>query len=102
MARKPTIGTHPLKRHGRLIQNLIHEPDDATLLEELENIKHVLNHDTPLTWLIEILTEELWKEEQFQGGDLSIQSIPGLQTVWDYLTKHLAQDQKATGDTIRS
>jgi hypothetical protein len=52
----------------RLIQNLIHEPSDATLLEEIEDIKHTMSQDTPLSWLIETLTEELWKEEKFQGA----------------------------------
>ena len=66
---------------GRLIQNLIHEISEGTLLEELEDIKHALSQDTPLSWLIEKLTDELWKEEQFQNGDLPTQSVPGLQTV---------------------
>jgi hypothetical protein len=66
---------------GRLIQNLIHETSEDTLLEELEDIKHALSQDTPLSWLIEKLTDELWKEEQFQNGDLPTQSVPGLQTV---------------------
>jgi hypothetical protein len=92
----------PSKDIERLIQNLIHEPSEATLLEELADIKNTLSHDTPLSWLIEILTEELWKEEQFQRGDLPIQSVPGLQTIWHHLTDHLRQDRKATGNTIRS
>ncbi len=74
---KPT----PSRDTDRLIQNLIHEPSEATLLEELEDIKHTMSQDTPLSWLIETLTEELWNEEQFQGGDLSIHLVPGLQTV---------------------
>jgi hypothetical protein len=49
----------PSKDIGRLIQNLIHEPSEATLLAELEDIKHTLSQDTPLSWLIEIFTEEL-------------------------------------------
>ena len=92
----------PSKDIGRLIQNLIHESSEATLLEELEDIKHIMSQDTPLPWLIETLTEELWKEEQSQGGDLSIHLVPGLQTVWHHLTAHIKQDQKVTGDTIRS
>ncbi len=71
----------PSKDIGRLIQDLIHEPSEVFLLEELEDIKHTMSQDTPLSWLIETLTEELWKEEQFQGGDLSIHLVPGLQTV---------------------
>ncbi len=54
---------------GKLIQNLIHEPSEDTLLEELEDLKHVLSQDKPLSWLVEILTDELWKGEQFQNGD---------------------------------
>jgi hypothetical protein len=42
---------------------------------------HTMSQDTPLSWLIETLTEELWNEEQFQGGDISIHLVPGLQTV---------------------
>jgi hypothetical protein len=57
---------------GRLIQNLIHEPSEATLLEELRDIKHTISQDTPLSWLTETLMEELWNEEQFQGGDLGV------------------------------
>ena len=74
---KPT----PSQDIGRLIQNLIHEPSEATLLEELEDIKHTMSQDTPLSWLTETLMEELWNEEQFQGGDLSIHLVPGLRTV---------------------
>ena len=61
-----------------------------------------MGQDTPLSWLIEILTEELWNEEQFQGGDLPVQCMPGLQTVWHHLTDHIKQDRKTTGNTIRS
>jgi hypothetical protein len=87
---------------GRLIQSLIDEPSEAILLRELEDIKNTLSHDTPLTWLIEILTEELWEEEQFQRGDLPLQSAPGLQMVWNHLGNHLGQNQRVTGNTIRS
>jgi hypothetical protein len=61
-----------------------------------------MNQDTPLSWLIETLTEELWKGEQFQEGDLSVHLVPGLQTVWQHLTAHIKQGRKVTGDTIRS
>ncbi len=61
-----------------------------------------MGQDTPLSWLIETLTAELWNEEQLQGGDIPIHSIPGLQTVWHHLKAHIKQDRKATGDTIRS
>ena len=71
----------PSQDIGRQIQNLIHEPSETVLLEELEDIKHTMSQDTPLSWLIETLTEELWNEEQLQGGDISIHSIPGLQPV---------------------
>jgi hypothetical protein len=95
---KPT----PSQDIGRLIQNLIHEPSEATLLEELEDIKHTISQDTPLSWLTETLMEELWNEEQFQGGDLSIHLVPGLRTVWHHLTAHIKHDRRVTGDTIRS
>ena len=92
----------PSQDIDRQIQNLIHEPSESILLEELEDIKHIMSQDTPLSWIIETLTEELWNEEQFQGGDISIQCMPGLQTVWHHLTAHIKQDRKATGNTIRS
>ncbi len=37
----------PSKDTGRLMQNLIHEPSETILLEELEDMKHTLDHDTP-------------------------------------------------------
>jgi hypothetical protein len=92
----------PSQDIGRQIQNLIHEPSETILLEELEDIKHTMIQDTPLSWLIETLTEELWNEEQFQGGDISIHWVSGLQTVWHHLTSHIKQDRRATGNTIRS
>ena len=92
----------PSQDIGRQIQNLIHEPSETVLREELEDIKHTMRQDTPLSWLIETLTAELWNEEQFQGGDLPIQCMPGLQTVWQHLTAHIKQDRKAKVDTIRS
>ena len=49
----------PPKDTGRLIQNLIHEPSESILLEEIANINHTLSQDTPLSWLIETFTEEL-------------------------------------------
>jgi hypothetical protein len=70
----------------RQIQNLIQEPTETALLEDLDDIKHTMGQDTPLSWLIETLTEELWNEEQFQGGDLPIQCMSGLQIVWHHLT----------------
>ena len=42
---EPTLS----KDIARLIQNLIHEPSEATLLEEIEDIKHTMNQDTPLS-----------------------------------------------------
>jgi hypothetical protein len=92
----------PSQDIGRQIQNLIHEPSETVLLEELDDIKHTMGQDTPLSWLIETLTEELWNGEQFQGGDLPIQCMTGLQTVWHHLTAHIKQDRKASGNTIRS
>ncbi len=92
----------PSQDIGRLIQNLIHEPSEVTLLEELEDIKRTMSQDTPLSWLTETLMEELWNEEQFQGDDISIHLVPGLQTGWHHLTSHIKQDRRSTGDTIRS
>ena len=41
-------GPTPSIETERLIQDLIHEPSEDILLEELEDIKHTLSHDTPL------------------------------------------------------
>jgi len=56
-----------------------------------------------LTWLNGIFTEELWEEEQFQGGYLlSDYNLYRLQTVWNHLSNHIGQNQQVTGNTIRS
>ena len=59
----------PSREMGQRITDLIHEPAHQTVLEELEEIKELLDKRTPITWLSDILTEELWTEEDFQGGD---------------------------------
>ena len=64
---------------GQRITDLIHEPAHQTVLEELEEIKELFDTRTPITWLSDILTEELWAEEDFQGGDTPLP--PGLTTV---------------------
>jgi hypothetical protein len=64
-------------------------PDIDHPFQRHRKIQHTLSQVTQLSWLTDILTEELWKEEQFQRGDLSIQSVPGLQTVCHHLTDHI-------------
>ena len=54
----------------QLILDLLHEPSDTTLLDELESINKTLNPKTPIGWLKETLSQELWEEETFQGGDV--------------------------------
>ena len=64
---------------GQRITDLTHEPAHQTVLEELEEIKELLDKRTPITWLSDILTEEPWSEEDFQGGDTPLP--PSLATV---------------------
>ena len=54
---------------------------------------------TPITWLSDILTEELWAEEDFQGGDTPLPPI--LTTVWEQLNHFLGHSQLVRGRTIR-
>jgi hypothetical protein len=53
----------------QLITDLLYEPSETALLDELESIKTILNPKTPISWLKETLSQELWEEEIFQGGD---------------------------------
>jgi hypothetical protein len=57
---------------GERIKDLIHEPSRLTLLEELEEVKELLNKETPTSCLQKTLAEELWEEEHFQKGDIPI------------------------------
>jgi len=68
-------------------------------MEGLAEVEGPLRRGTPISWLREVLAEELWEEEQFQGGNVPIP--PGLQTVWDQLSRFLGQHTRVTGDTIR-
>ena len=38
-------------------------------MEELDSITKILDPKTPIVWLKEIMSSELWEEELFQGGD---------------------------------
>ncbi len=42
----------------RLITDLLYEPSETVLLEELESIKKILNPKTPISWLKETLNQE--------------------------------------------
>ena len=55
-----------------IFEDLLHEPSETVLLDELESIKKTLNPKTPIGWLKETLGQELWEEEIFQGGDVLI------------------------------
>ena len=37
-------------------------------MDEFEEITDLLDTGTPISWLSDILTEELWVEESFQEG----------------------------------
>ena len=41
-------------------------------MEELDSIKKTLDVKTSIGWLKEILILEMWEEELFQGGDVSL------------------------------
>ncbi len=83
-----------------MITDLLHEPSETTLLDELESIKKTLNPKTPIVWLKETLSQELWEEEIFQGGDVPLP--PDLQTIWDRLSRHLGHSRQIPAVTIRT
>jgi hypothetical protein len=41
----------------QLITDLLHEPSDTSLLDELESIKKILDPKTPIVWLKETLSQ---------------------------------------------
>ena len=57
-----------------MIIDLLHEESEVVLIEELDSIKKILDPKTPIIWLKEILRLELWEEELFQGGDVTLPS----------------------------
>ncbi len=59
----------------QLITDLLYEPSETALLDELESIKTILNPKTPISWLKETLSQELWEEEIFQGGDAPLGGV---------------------------
>ncbi len=77
----------PSEQTRQLITDLLHEPSDTVLLEELESIEKILDPKTPIVWLKETLSQELWEEEIFQGGDVPLP--PDLEVIWDRLSRHL-------------
>ncbi len=82
------------------ITDLLYEPSETVLLDELESIKKILNPKTPISWLEETLNQELWEEEIFQGGDVPLP--PDLQTIWDRLSRHLGFSHQILAVTIRT
>ena len=84
----------------QLITDLLYEPSETVLLDELESIKTILNPKTPISWLKETLSQELWEEEIFQGGDVPLPQ--GLQTIWDRLSRHLGFSRQIPAGTIRT
>ncbi len=69
-------------------------------MEELDSIKKILDPTTPIAWLKEILTSELWEEELFRGGDVTLP--PGLQTTWNQLSHHLGHCHQIPETTTRA
>jgi hypothetical protein len=90
----------PSEQTRQLITDLLHEPSDTALLDELESIKKILDPKTPIGWLKETLSQELWEEEIFQGGDVPL--TPGLQAIWDRLSRHLGFSRQIPAVTIRT
>ena len=66
---------------------MLHEPSEIVLKEELDSIKKTLDPKTPIVWLKEILSLEVWEEELFQGGDGTLPL--GFQTTWNQLSHHI-------------
>ena len=46
-----------------MITDLLQEPTETALLDELDSIETTLNPKTPIGWLKETLSQELWEEE---------------------------------------
>ena len=65
---KQPLPTAPPTHTSQLIIDLLHEPSEVGLMEELDSIKKILDPKTPIVWLKEILSSELWEEELFQGN----------------------------------
>jgi hypothetical protein len=68
-------------------------------MEELDSIKKILDPKTPIVWMKEILSSELWEEELFHGGDVPLP--PGLQTTWNQLSHHLGNYHQIPDVTTR-
>ena len=71
-------------------------------MEELDSIKKILDPKTPIVWLKEILSSELWEEELFEGGDVSLPPALMLQMTWNQLSHHLGHHHQIPEATIRS
>ena len=71
-ASQPTMTSEQTRQ---LITDLLYEPSETALLDELESIKTTLNPKTPISWLKETLSQELWEEEIFQGGDVPLTRV---------------------------
>jgi hypothetical protein len=85
---------------SHLITDLLYEPSETSLLDDLESIKKILNPKTPISWLKETLSQELWEEEIFQGGDVPLP--PDVHTIWDRLSRHLGFSHQIPEVTIRT
>jgi hypothetical protein len=95
-----STATAPSEQTRQMITDLLQEPSETALLDELDSIKKTLNPKTPIGWLKETLSQELWEEEIFQGGDVPLP--PGLQTIWDRLSHHLGHSRQISATTLRT
>ena len=96
---KQPLPTAPPTHTSQLIIDLL-LPSEVVLMEELDSIKKILDPKTPIVWLKEILSSELWEEELFQRGDVPLP--PGLQTTWNQLSHHLGNYHQIPEATTRS
>ena len=80
--------------------DLLHEPSEVALMEELDSIKKILDPKTSISCLKEILNLELWEEELYQGGNVPLP--PGLQMIWNQLTLRLGHLHQIPEVTIRT
>ena len=60
---KQPLPTTPPAHTSQVIIDLLQEPSEVVLMEELDSIKKILDPKTPIVWLKEILSSELWEEE---------------------------------------
>ena len=100
MASKQPLPAAPPAHTSHLIIELLYEPSEVVLMVELDSIKKIPDPKTPIVWLKEIPSSELWEEELFQGEDVTLPQ--GLQTTWYHLSHHLGNYHQIPEATTRA